>query len=121
MSSYWTHWPAVLPQHGSGPKHTRQIMLQNWQRVITTTQPEALVRGLIHSDGCRYVAHQRANGRTYSYVRYGFSNRSDDIKAILCEHLDLLGVRWTRPNAMDVAVATRADVAKLDAFVGLKE
>jgi hypothetical protein len=53
-------------------------------------------------------------------VRYGFSNRSNDIKAIFCEHLDLLGIAWTRPNDKDIAVATRAGVAALDEFVGPK-
>jgi hypothetical protein len=59
-------------------------------------------------------------GRAYRYARYSFSNRSDDIKAILCEHLDLLGIRWTRPNDKDIAVARRKDVARLDEFVGRK-
>jgi hypothetical protein len=41
-------------------------------------------------------------------------------QAILCEHLDLLGIRWTRPNAQQIAIATRRDVDKLDDFVGAK-
>ena len=45
---------------------------------------------------------------------------SDDIKAIFCEHLDLLGIGWTRPNASDIAIDRRPEVAKLDAFVGPK-
>jgi hypothetical protein len=48
------------------------------------------------------------------------ANRSDDIKAIFCAHLDLLGIRWTRPNEKDIAVARKADVALLDAFIGPK-
>lgn len=75
---------------------------------------------MMHSDGCRFIANQRANGKTYCYSRYSFSNRSDDIRAILCEHLDLLGIGWTRPNAHEIAVDRRAEVAKLDAFVGPK-
>jgi hypothetical protein len=89
-----------------------------WQQEITATEPEALVRGLIHSDGCRYTAVVHHRGRVYRYARYAFANRSDDIKQILCEHLDLLGVRWTRPNAKDIAVARKADVALMDRFVG---
>ena len=83
-------------------------------------EPRALVRGLIHSDGSRYVAVVRRRGRTYRYERYSFAHRSDDIKAILCAHLDLLGIRWTRPNEKDIAIARKADVALLDAFIGPK-
>jgi hypothetical protein len=120
VSSYWKHWPSVFPQHGPGPKHARPIELTLWQRRITTAEPEALIRGLIHSDGCRFIAAQRVGGKTYRYSRYSFSNKSDDIRAIFCEHLDLLGIGWTRPNASQIAVDRRAEVAKLDAFVGPK-
>jgi hypothetical protein len=120
VASYWKHWPAVFPQHGAGPKHARPIVLTDWQRVITAAEPEALVRGLIHSDGCRFIAAQRVGGKTYRYSRYSFLNRSDDIRAIFCEHLDLLGIGWTRPNAHQIAIDRRAEVAKLDAFVGPK-
>jgi hypothetical protein len=113
-------WPVLLPQHGSGRKHERRIVLTRWQREITTAHPDRLLRGLIHSDGCRFIANQRVGAKTYPYARYSFSNRSEDIKAIFCEHLDLLGIRWTRPNAWDIAVDRRREVAKLDAFVGPK-
>lgn len=112
--------PRLFPQHGSGRKHLRTIRLEPWQRTITIREPRALVRGLIHSDGCRYEAVVRRRGRTYRYTRYAFANRSDDIKRILCDHLDQLGVRWTRPNEKDVAIARKADVARMDAFVGPK-
>jgi hypothetical protein len=65
-------------------------------------------------------ANQRVGGKVYSYARYEFGNRSEDIKRIFCEHLDLLGVGWTRPNAMSIAIARRADVAALDRFLGPK-
>lgn len=76
--------------------------------------------GLIHSDGCRFVANQRVGGKTYRYSRYSFSYRSEDIKAIFCDHLDLLGIRWTRPNRDQIAIDRRGEVAKLDSFVGPK-
>ena len=110
----------LFPQHGRGRKHERRIVLARWQREITAVHPRELVRGLIHSDGCRFVANQRVGAKTYRYARYSFSNRSEDIKAIFCRHLDLLGIRWTRPNGTDIAIDRRAEVAKLDAFVGPK-
>jgi hypothetical protein len=49
-----------------------------------------------------------------------FSNHSEDIKAIFCSNLDLLGIGWTRPNGSDIAIDRRSEVAKLDVFVGPK-
>jgi hypothetical protein len=82
--------------------------------------PEALIRGLIHSDGCRSANTISSAGYHYSYPRYLFSNRSDDIRAIFCEHLDLLGIPWRRMNRWNISVARREGVARLDEFVGPK-
>src|SRR5687768_3097204 len=51
--SYWKRWPLVFPQAGPGYKHSRPIVLEPWQREIVDREPEAFLRGLIHSDGCR--------------------------------------------------------------------
>src|SRR3954452_18396193 len=120
LGSYWKLWPVVFPQHGPGRKHTRRIALATWQRTKCRRAPRAVIRGLLHTDGSRYVASQLRRDRRYTHARYSFSNRSEDIKEILCEHLDLLGIRWTRPNAQQIAIATRLDVSRLDAFVGPK-
>jgi hypothetical protein len=117
-NSRW--WPTLLPQHGPGRKHTRPIILERWQQLITEIHPHELLRGLIHSDG-RFVARQRKpDGSHYEYVRYAFSNRSEDIKQIFCDHADLLGIAWTRPSDRDIQVARRASVAILEEFVGPK-
>jgi hypothetical protein len=113
-------WPSLLPQHGPGRKHAREIALQPWQRRITHEHPESFVRGLMHSDGCRFLSRQPRRGRIYTYARYSFSNRSEDIKALLCEHLGRLGIAWSRPNAQQIQIARRADVTRLDGFVGPK-
>lgn len=118
--SGWRQWPVLFPQHGPGRKHERPIVLAPWQLAITSDEPRALLRGLLHSDGCRFVAHQPSHGRFYSYVRYHFSNRSEDIKRIFCDHLDLLGIGWTRPTDNAIAIARRSEVAKLEEFVGPK-
>ena len=117
---YSRWWAVLFPQHGPGLKHARRIRLADWQRAITTAHPRELVRGLIHSDGSRFVARQRVAGRTYSYTRYAFCNRSCDILAIFCDHLDLLGIRWSKPKPDYIAVDRRSDVAKMDLFVGPK-
>jgi hypothetical protein len=120
VSSYWIDWPILFPQHGPGPKHTRPIVLANWQQETARQYPRELIRGLLHSDGCRFVARQRVGPKIYEYTRYAFTNRSEDIKGIFCAHLDQLGIEWTRPNAWHIAIDRRSEVAKLDAFVGPK-
>jgi hypothetical protein len=119
-SAYSRTWPCLLPQHGSGPKHLREITLADWQKALTTAHPNAFIRGLIHSDGCRSFNTVTANGKRRRYARYTFSNRSDDIRAIFCEHLDLLGIPWRRMNRWNISIARREAVARLDEFVGPK-
>ena len=91
-----------------------------WQREITRAHPQLLIRGLLHSDGCRFLNTVTHGSRRYAYPRYHFTNRSDDIKAILCEHLDLLGIAWRRASERNISIARREAVAALDAFVGPK-
>jgi hypothetical protein len=120
VSSYWKHWPCVFPQHGPGRKHTRRIALTPWQQRIVDAHPDQLLRGLIHSDGCRTINRIRHPQKTYTYVRYQFTNASADIRAVFCEACDALGVEWRRMKEQDISVARRASVAKLDAFIGPK-
>jgi hypothetical protein len=112
---YSRDWPRLFPQHGPGKKHERAIALAPWQRLHVERHPELLLQGLIHSDGCRSIN----TGRNWSHPRYSFSNRSDDIRRILCWACDLLGLRWTTaPHT--VYVSRKADVARLDTFIGPK-
>jgi hypothetical protein len=121
--------PAIgraFPQHGPGRKHDRPIVLKEWQLALTGDNPDMLIRGLIHSDGCRCVNRFRTtlpSGRVaeYAYVRYFFSNLSVDIRQIFKNHGELLGVRVTQPNHRNLAVSHRHSVAILDSFVGPKE
>jgi hypothetical protein len=118
-------WPVYLPQHGPGRKHDRPIVLAPWQQAIVDVHPEAFLRGLIHSDGCRTVNRfttRLPSGRVaeYAYPRYFFSNLSGDIRRLFCEACDALGIRWTQSNHRNISVSHRASVARLDAFVGPK-
>lgn len=88
LVSYSTHWPHLFPQHGPGVKHKRRITLEPWQRRIVERYPGRLLRGLIHSDGCRVENVIRHPRRTYRYPRYFFSNRSLDIQRIFCDACD---------------------------------
>ena len=114
------HWPCLFPQHGRGRKHERLIELSRWQERTVRAHPKAFLRGLLHTDGCRFVARDRSGGRVREYVRYSFSNRSEDIKRLFCGACDALGIGWTRAGAREIAVARRADVERLDSFVGPK-
>ena len=118
-------WPAAFPQHGPGRKHQRPIELEPWQLKITHRFPQSLLRGLIHSDGCRCVNRFRTrlpSGRVaeYAYPRYFFSNLSADIRRLFCEACERLGVRWTLSNPRNVSVSHRASVAILEEIVGPK-
>ncbi len=126
VQSGWKRWPEALPQHGPGRKHERPIVLEDWQREVVERRPAELVRGLIHSDGCRTVNRFRTrlpSGRVaeYAYPRYFFSNLSPDIRRLFCEACDALGVRWTLSNPRNVSVSHRASVAILEEVVGPKE
>jgi hypothetical protein len=115
----------AFPQHGPGRKHMRPIVLADWQLELTHAHPGELVRGLIHSDGCRSINHVRTTlptGRVadYHYVRYFFTNHSADIRQIFIDHCGLLGVRVTQPNHRNLSISHRASVAVLEEMVGEK-
>ena len=121
----WKRWPEALPQHGPGRKHTRPIVLEDWQQAIVDEHAGAFVRGLIHSDGCRTVNRFTTtlpSGRVaeYAYPRYFFSNLSTDIRGLFCAACDRLGVRWTQSNPRNISVSHRRSVAVLEALVGPK-
>ena len=117
---YSKRLPCFFPHHGAGPKHERRIVLTPWQEVIVSKWPGTLLRGLIHSDGCRFTNRVRHAERTYSYPRYGFSNRSDDIRRIFTVACDRLGVEWRVTSSCNISVARRESVKLLDEFIGPK-
>ncbi|MFE9331689.1 helix-turn-helix domain-containing protein [Streptomyces sp. NPDC006925] len=125
---YSQHLWCLFPQHGPGKKHERRIELVSWQRDIVDTHPWGLIRGLVHSDGCRITnwTTRTVGGerKRYEYPRYLFANRSEDILRIYGHALDRVGVEWKllRRGAVpyNVSVARRASVALMDAHVGPK-
>jgi hypothetical protein len=114
-----------LPQDGPGRKHLRPIVLTDWQLELPRAHPGALIRGLIHSDGCRVLNQFQTKlptGRiaSSSYVRYFFSNHSADIRQIFIDHCKLLGIRLTQSNPRNLTVSHRKSVAILEGLVGPK-
>jgi hypothetical protein len=116
VNAWWKHWVCLFPQHGLGRKHKRSIELQPWQQRVAAEHPGRLLRGLIHSDGCRVL--NRVNGT--DYVRYLFSNKSDDIRRIFCVACADLGLSWTHPRWDTISIARRRDTALLDEVIGPK-
>lgn len=115
--SYSRAWPCLFPQHGPGRKHERPIVLTDWQQALVVRAPERLVRGLIHSDGCRFLNTGRGG---WASPRYSFSNVSADIRGIFKNACELLGLHTTEAPPKTVYVSRKADVARMDEFVGPK-
>jgi hypothetical protein len=105
-----------FPPTWTRSKHERNIELTDWQRKIVERHPKSLVRGLIHSDGCRVL--NKSMGRVY--LRYFFTNASSDIRTIFCDACDQLGIAWRHPKERHISIARRESVALLDTFVGPK-
>jgi hypothetical protein len=90
--------------------------LTEWQLEIVEQHPKRLVRGLIHSDGCRCL--NKLMGHVY--VRYMFVNASEDIRRIFCNACDQLSIKWRHPKERTISIALRESTALLDTFVGAK-
>jgi hypothetical protein len=116
LYSNWKHWLCIFPQHGPGPKYQRRIRLEPWQVRLVIRYPEAFLKGLIESDGCRFL--NRVNG--YVYPRYMFSNRSDDLRELFAATCALVAVECRPAGSSNMSVARRRSVEILDQFVGPK-
>ena len=114
--SYSKHWICLFPQHGPGRKHERRIELTGWQQDLVDLDPRPLLRGLLHSDGCRVL--NWVNGTPYP--RYHCTSVSPEIRAIFGRACDALGIEWRPHNRWSPSVARRGSVALLDGLVGPK-
>lgn len=92
-------------------------MLTTWQEELVDLAPHLLLRGLIHSGGCRFI---NAGSCGWQCPRYVFTNLSDDIKRISCAACDKLNLHWTAAPPKSIYVSRKADVARLDEFIGPK-
>jgi hypothetical protein len=108
--------PCLFPQHGPGMKHTRRIVLADWQQHLIDQNPRPLIRGLIHSDGCRVI--NKSMG--YEYLRYMFSNESRDIRNIFKDACNQLGIPYKQSRHNTISIARREGIEILDSFVGPK-
>jgi hypothetical protein len=109
-----------LPAARPGPEAHRPIYLASWHQEFVAARPEPLLRGLSHSDGCRIIATERKRDNIRRAPRYGFSNHSEDILEIFKTTCDAIGVHTTRASWKQIAVYSKAAVARLDEFIGPK-
>ncbi len=116
ISCYSNKLPLYFPQHGKGKKNSRKIALMEWQRKIIERYPKDFLRGLIHSDGCRY--NNKFNG--VKYPAYNFSNSSEDIMNLFTWVCNLLGIKCRRGNETNMAITRRGPVKFMDSFIGAK-
>ncbi len=118
---YSKHLGCLFPQHGPGLKHSRLIELEDWQRLHVESEPWALIKGLIWTDGCAFI------NRTgpYEYLSYDFSNTSTGIVELFLDACSAVGVAY-RANFneargfWDVRINRRESVALMREHVGLK-
>jgi hypothetical protein len=120
ISSYSRRWRCLIPQHAPGKKHHRRIVLDPWQQTLVEQHTGPFLRGLVHSDGWRGENRVHVKGHDYSYPRYQFSSRSDDIRRLFTDGCDRLGIAWRPWGRWHISVARREAVARLDEYVGPK-
>lgn len=75
--------PVLFPQHDRGKKAKRKIELLPWQKTITDQYPKQFIKGLLHSDGCRYKTYPLISTPNTERFMYSFTNTSKDISNLL--------------------------------------
>jgi Homeodomain-like domain len=115
LHAYHGHWTCLLPQHGPGKKHEREIRLEPWQSDALAAAPWSFLRGCIRSDGCFFI---NRTGK-YAYESYDFANVSRDILDLFAWTCDRVGVEYRR-YAKDIRIYRRASVALMLEHVGRK-
>ncbi len=98
----------------------RPIRLARWQDEVVTRHTRPFLRGLIHSDGTRIVATERKGNTFRRAPRYAFSNRSEHILMLFAAACDRERVHYTRASYKQIAIYSKAAVARLDEFIGPK-
>lgn len=122
VSLCFSKWPDYLP-HGVGKKHNRSITLNDWQKTIVDEHPKQFIKGLFHTDGSRYVWNCRGK---YTYVRYSFANRSEDVFNLLISAMAKIKLYPTTTFSKNdkchiLTISRKQDIETLDLFIGPKQ
>ena len=129
VSCYSKIMPIIFPQHGKGLKCDRDVSLKDWQIGYVKQYPKEFLKGLIKSDGCRYVINSKHKNVIYQQQVYNFTNTSKDIVDAFIWCCDILGIHYTmhtrarkEPRHHDtfcVTIAKKKDVDFLNTFMDL--
>jgi transcriptional regulator with XRE-family HTH domain len=119
--SMWSkHWPCLIPQHGPGRKHLREISLFGWQDRSLKENVSAFCAVL-------YIAMARESSRLSARATTfdePLATRSATGLAIYGNSFARAAMHWgsagTQPSENQIAIYRQASVAILDCFVGPK-
>lgn len=125
VSVYSSHLPCVLPQHGPGLKHLREIRMEPWQLELLDEAPWPFIRACIRTDGCSFINRTDVHrDEPYEYLSYEFSNMSTEIVNLFvaaCNRVEVFTrVNRSRRGPWSVRINRRASVALLLEHVGRK-
>lgn len=127
ISLYCSHLACLLPQHGSGRKHERRIVLEPWQQELLEIAPWSFIKACIRTDGCAFINRTDIHRpQPYEYLSYAFSNKSKDIIDLFVGACDLAGVQGCRVtynkrrDIWHIRINRRESVQRMVAGVGFK-
>jgi hypothetical protein len=125
VSTYSNHLSCLVPQHGSGPKHKRKILLEPWQLAIVEAEPWPFIRACIWTDGCAFINRTDIHRpQPYEYLSYHFANMSKDIIDLFvraCDHVEVFTrINVDRRGLWNVRINRRESVARMLDHVGRK-
>lgn len=127
VSCYSRMLPIIFPQYGKGLKCDRDVSLKDWQIEYVKQYPKAFLKGLMKSDGCRYISTIKSKDKIYRYPSYSFINASKDIVDMFTWCCDLLDIGYViskrsargtqKHDIYTILIAKRKDVQFLDTFM----
>jgi hypothetical protein len=103
----------LFPQHDTGKKHERPIVLEDWQREIIDEYNVEFLKGLIYTDGSFYYSGK------YEYCN--FTNKSMDIMNLCSESMKKLNINHkirekskdTKYYCYDIQIQSAKEMAKI--------
>ena len=113
ISVYSSNLLELFPQHDTGLKHDRPIILKEWQKQIVDNHLMDFLKGLFYTDGSFYFSR--------NYERCNFTNKSKDIINLCSDALKKLEINHcvsmknanTKYFAYLIQIQKKEDMAKI--------
>lgn len=121
VSVYNSKLDQYFPQHGSGRKHDRVLILTNWQDEIIKKYKSCFLHGLFDGDGSLYM------NRTRGVECAQFTNKSQDILKWFKEGIEPHNITYceTYPKSKNgignILIQNSIDVNKLKAILKISQ